>query len=248
MSTKSAGLAKKMGYTNIKVMLAGEPGWKESGNVTVSSIDYVKLANIALVDLREQDSASKGYIPRAVNIPFSRLEDAEEDFPSFMGAPVIFYGDGDQASTAVKIARKWGYNNSTIVEGGLDGWVSAGLALYTGKPGSEITYVRKLGPGEVSIEEFRSAVKNPASGVMILDVRNADEAAQGKFKSSINIPLDYLQSRMTELSPDKEYLIHCSTGIRAEMAHHILKKANIKSRFVMATVEFEGPDNYDIYY
>ena len=73
MSTKSAGLAVKKGFTNVKVMLQGAPGWKKSGQMVVASSKFIKEGNIILVDLRSGRDAAAGHIPRSVNIPVADL-------------------------------------------------------------------------------------------------------------------------------------------------------------------------------
>ena len=55
--------------------------------------------------------------------------------------------------------------------------------------------------------------------------------------NAYNIPLDELGARFGELPKDKEVLVHCSTGVRADMAVHELKKAGFKARFVVVTVD-----------
>jgi len=239
LSPKCAAIAKKLGYTNVKGMLAGEPGWKKAGHVTVSTQDYAASGNVVLVDLRSPEEAAAGHLPGAVNIPFASLEDAEDDFPEEMGAPIIFYGRGDEPAQAVRTARSWGYMNATVLEEGYAGWLRAGRSIETGPAAAEIVYVRKPLPGEVGIEDFRAAVASRPADTAILDVRSAEERAAGRIEGSIHIPLDELPDRISELSPDRLYLVHCNTGVRAEMAHHLLKKKGIRSRFLLATVEFE---------
>ena len=52
MSTSNAGLAKKLGYTNVRVFLAGEPAWSEEGYPVYASKGFVEKGNIVLIDLR----------------------------------------------------------------------------------------------------------------------------------------------------------------------------------------------------
>ena len=61
--------------------------------------------------------------------------------------------------------------------------------------------------------------------MLILDVRNADEANAGMIKGAMLIPDEELASRIAELPKDKRIITHCSTGVRAEMAYHKLKQA-----------------------
>ena len=240
MSTNSAGLAKKMGYKNIRVMLEGAPAWKKSGSSLVASQKFIEKGNIVLVDLRSEKEVKKGHIPRAVNIPMEDLEDAEDDFPSNMSAPLVFYGNGNNAEKADKMARKWGYKKTSIVPGGFAAWVHSDKKIARGPAADEIDWVRKLGPGEVSVADFKKSIGNQTSGSVILDVRTNDEADGGKFADALHIPLDEVETRMAELPKDKEILIHCSTGARAEMAYNAIKKAGLKSRYCVATVECEA--------
>ena len=61
--------------------------------------------------------------------------------------------------------------------------------------------------------------------MLILDVRNPDEANAGMIKGALLIPDEELLARMAEVPKDKRIVTHCSTGIRAEMAYHKLKEA-----------------------
>jgi rhodanese-related sulfurtransferase len=235
MSPVSAGQAVKLGYTNVKVMVQGVPAWKKLGRAVVASQQFVETGNIVLVDLRSADEYAKGHIPGAYNIPQAKLAEAENQFPEKKIAPIVFYGDG--AEKASLTARKWGYKNAAVVNGGLQGWIEAGKKLDTTPSPDKITWVRKLAEGEVSIADFRKiAEENPADQV-ILDVRTNDEVAAGKFANSLHIPLDEIGNKMSTLSKDKEYLIHCTTGVRSEMAYQELKKAGFKVRYLLANVE-----------
>ena len=96
MSPKSAGLAKKAGYTNIKVMLAGEPAWVKAGYPTYASAGFVDKGNIVLIDLRSVGKSEKARIPRSVSIPYGTPGDRTEDIPR--KAPVVLYSDDEQES------------------------------------------------------------------------------------------------------------------------------------------------------
>jgi len=239
MSTKSAGLAKKIGYTNVQVMLKGAPGWKKAGHQLVASDAYIKTANVVLIDLRPASEVAKGHIARAVNVPMAELADAEDDFPSKKIASIVLYGNGNDAEQAATIIQKWGYKKISLVEGGVNGFTARGNTLETGPAAAEIKWVRTLGAGEVDIAEFKKALAG-APGQAVLDVRTNDEAAAGKFDNAIHIPLDEIEARIAELPKDKEILVHCTTGARAEMAWQALGKAGYKSRFLVADVECEG--------
>ncbi|HAF57076.1 MAG TPA: CoA-disulfide reductase [Lactococcus lactis] len=67
-----------------------------------------------------------------------------------------------------------------------------------------------------------------AKGKVLLDVRNPNELAQGKFKNSQNIPLDDLRERRNELDKKTEYIVSCQSGLRSYNAERILKQEGYK--------------------
>jgi len=240
MSPKSAGLAAKMGYTNIKVMLKGVPGWKKSGQMVNASTDFIQKGNIVLVDLRSKKEAMSGHIPKAVSIPLANLADEEEEFPSMKAqAPIVLYGTLADVKKGAKTIKGWGYKSISIVNGGFAGWQSAGNPIESGKIGSEISWQYKPGKGEVGINEFKKALAGKFTDKVILDVRGAEETSTGMFANAINIPLDEIEKRINEVPKDKELLVHCSTGARADMAVQSLKKAGLKARFLVANIDCE---------
>ncbi|MFA7382340.1 MAG: rhodanese-like domain-containing protein [Desulfurivibrionaceae bacterium] len=237
MSTSSAGMARKMGYSNLHVSLEGIPGWKKSGKSVTASEKFVQTGNIVLVDLRAREAYEAGHIPKAHNIPLAALAALEDSLP--LKAPTVVYADSPaEAEQGYKLIKKWGVKTISIWPGGEKSWTAKGNKLATGPSPSAITWARQIGKNEISLAEFKQAMEgNP--GQMILDVRTRDEVQAGAFKNSICIPLDEIEKRLGELSKDKEMLIHCSTGARAEMAKAALDKAGIKSRFLVAEVECE---------
>ncbi len=66
--------------------------------------------------------------------------------------------------------------------------------------------------------------------MLILDVRNPDEANAGMIKGAMLIPDEELIARMGEVPKDKRIVTHCSTGVRAEMAYHKLKESGYQRR------------------
>ncbi|HBF36621.1 MAG TPA: pyridine nucleotide-disulfide oxidoreductase [Firmicutes bacterium] len=55
-----------------------------------------------------------------------------------------------------------------------------------------------------------------------LDVREAVEVELGTIPGAVNIPLDELRGRLTEIPRDKEIIINCQVGLRAYIAARIL--------------------------
>jgi len=236
MSTASAGLAKKLGYTNIHVYLDGEPAWSKANLATYSTTEFIKHGNVVLIDIRPSEKAIAGRIKGAYSVPFDTLESKLNDLPR--NAPIVLYGD-KEVMDAVVAVREEEFNFVSLVEGGYEGWVKSGGAIEKGPIfNTEIKWVRKLGKGEVSVADFRKAVSGEDKDAVIIDARTKEEVAElGIFKNTINIPLDEIPSRMNELPKDKKIYVHCSTGARADMAYNELVKHGFNVKFLLLNIK-----------
>lgn len=245
LSPKSAALAQKLGYTDIRVFAEGEPGWKKAEYETEVTLEFVKTGNIVLVDLRNPGAVQAGHIPRAVNIPLDRLAAAEKMFPAARSTPVVFYG-GREADLlrAMEQMRDWGYLNATVFRGGVGAWQSAGNALVSGPAADTVSYVRKPVPGEITVAEFEKALKSGSA--IVVDARSAEEYARGSLKGSVNIPAEEIAARIGELPGERPVVTYCSTGARAEMAYDILKDKLSSVKFLKSGVEVEADGKYSI--
>ncbi len=254
LSPLSAKKAEKLGYKDVKVFHAGIPEWRKAGHIVVSNVegilDYKKQEQpFILIDLRPKNVIEQGHIPGAVALPDTGLASMQSSFPNYKAAPIILYDeDGKAVSTqeAYKLVAGWGYKQVTILDGGFKSWLKSGENVAKGAAASKIEYVRKLLPGEVDVEVFKSLVNKPSPDTLILDVRLASEAAADALPNTKNIPLDELEQRLNELPKDKKIVVHCATGTRAEMAYNILKKAGLNAGYVKANIQFD-PDKKGSY-
>lgn len=249
LSPSSATAAEKLGYTNVKIFLGGMPDWKKAGGLVVSEPKHLKDViaknlSFVLVDLRPSAIAEKGFIKGAVGVPKNELEGKKQEFPKDLSSPIILYSN-DNAEDAFKTVRGWGYKDATVLSGGIDGWTKFGGATETGKLEKNIVYEYRPGPGEVSIDEFKAIAKG-GTNTIILDVRDADEAAGGVIQGSINIPSAQIKDRMKELPKDKDIVVHCLTGTRAQGAYEELKEAGYKVRYLNAVIQIGKDGKFEI--
>lgn len=251
MSPKSAGLAKKWGYANVKVYVQGIPKWKKTGHRTEPSLEYVRDGNIVIADLRSPEAVRAGHIPRAYGFPAKDYEWAEYALPLSKSAPVIIYSDNDdETDMAVKATRKWGYKKVVGFYGALEEWKAKGYPLKTGPAGfadvdNVIPYEREIGPGQISIEDFKKALK--ADMIRVIDARTQTDYEGGHFPGSINIPLDEMKSRIREIPREKFIVLHCQTGARGEIAYNILKKEGFAVKYLLAECVCEPSGEYEIW-
>ena len=60
------------------------------------------------------------------------------------------------------------------------------------------------------------------TGAVVLDVRDPKECAGGAIPGSVNIPLDTLRGRISEVPTGVPLIVHCATGLRSYYANRIL--------------------------
>ncbi|MDD2345075.1 MAG: FAD-dependent oxidoreductase [Bacteroidales bacterium] len=63
---------------------------------------------------------------------------------------------------------------------------------------------------------------------MLLDVRTTDEFELGTIHGSVNIPMDDIRSRMSEIPTDKKIYVYCGVGLRGYVAARILMQSGYK--------------------
>jgi rhodanese-related sulfurtransferase len=251
MSPKSAGLAGKWGHKNILVYVDGLPAWKKGGNHIVPTVDHIADGNIVLVDLRNAAEVEKGYIPRAYSIPFAKLEDAEDAFPKGLGAPIYLYSDKDEEIDAArKMITEWGYKNTLGFYGALETWKVAGKELQKGpaliaSDDTPIFWQKKLGPGEISINDFTASLNSDL--IRVIDARTPAEYESGHFPGSVSIPLEQMKMRMAEIPKDKFIVVHCTTGGRGEIGYRMLREEGYSVKFLNAECECSTTGKYEIW-
>lgn len=195
-----------------------------------------------LIDLRDPEKAAKGSIKGAVSIPASELAKTKDRFPANKTAPIILVDDAQASDESFAIVRGWGYTNTSVLRGGIGSWKGE---LEQGPLATKIEYVKKLKPGELSIDDFKAiAVKRP-SNMIVLDVREG--AVEGRLPDALAIPNNELETRSKELPKDKDIVIHCNTGILAKMAYNDLKEMGYKNiRYLNAVLLVAKDGSFEI--
>lgn len=228
------------------------PEWKKAEKPVISTINFIK-ENLdkdipqVIIDLRTPEEAMKGHIPDAVSVPSGQIAISKDKFPADKKAPIVLYSDDNETVIeAFKVVRAWGYTNTSILEGGIKAWKEAGLPIKKGQIKTDIVYVPRPRPGEIPVEDFKKIAETLPPDKFILDVRDKDEAMQGMLKGAKNIPTQDIPVKLAEIPKDKEVIAHCSTGVRAEMAYHILKEAGYKVRFLNANIKIDSSGKYEI--
>lgn len=245
LSMMAAQIAHDWGYENVRIYQDGNPDWLRRGNVLLSTQDFVheRMQKAVVLDLRGPDKAAQGHIPSAVAVDMADIRTLRDQFPADRRAYVILYAEEEgweQLAPLVREIHSWGYHRISMLEGGFAAWRQAGLPVNITAASTRITYTHQPSPDEISREEFSRLLQDPAANALILDVRTPVEMSAGSLPQAMKIPLDELAVRINEIPPDREVVIHCATGMRAEIGHSILARAGMRSRFLNDTVDIVG--------
>ena len=119
---------------------------------------------------------------------------------------------------------------ATAILGGLTAQDLADLELAYAPPyGSAKDPVNMLGhvadniaSGTTATIQWHQLDAALAAGALLVDVRTAEEHAQGAIPGAVNIPVDDLRRRLSELPAGKPLIVHCRVGVRSHAAARIL--------------------------
>lgn len=80
---------------------------------------------------------------------------------------------------------------------------------------------------KVEVIDWRK-ISQLSSDTILVDVRTADEYSLGSIPGAINIPVDELRNRLSELPKDKPIVVTCAVGLRGYLAYRILVQHGYK--------------------
>ena len=196
--------------------------------------ELIENPDLFVIDVREPSELEEnGHIPGAVNIPVKTLADNPALLPADLDTPIVVYcKSGTRSTYAWNILQMLGYTNVRNMNAGMDGWLGAQLGADEGLAPAE-----EISTAIIADEAVYTAVKNfannPPEGwatitnvdvneklinadeFVLLDVRRADEYAEGYIDPAINIPLEEIANRMGELDPNAEIIVYCKSGGRS---------------------------------
>lgn len=82
--------------------------------------------------------------------------------------------------------------------------------------------------GKMNPLYWREMLEVDTNKVALIDVRTVEEYASGTIPGAINIPVDDLRDRLTELPTDRPIWLFCGVGLRGYLASNILKARGYK--------------------
>lgn len=229
------------------------PAWKQAGQLSIACVpcltERIKFQiPTIIVDLRPVSEAKAEHIPGAVSIPITDVSHAVDKFPKDKKAPIVLYSfDTQSAIQAFEVISFWGgFTNIVVLDGGFKEWKKAGYKVESGDMPMKIVYEPKPRPGEIAIEDFKKIVETHPQDILVLDVRDAEEAENGMLIGAKNISTQDVPKRLADIPKGKKIVVHCLTGVRAELAYHALKNAGYNASFLNANIKIDPHGRYEI--
>jgi len=189
---------------DVKLNIKGAPDLQPSlSAVKILEKNYQPQADALIIDGRPGAVFKKSYLKGAVNV-----QDGGK-FESWLGSvvspstPFFLIAESDEALHAL-IAKTSKIGYEAIISGAF---------VYDATDGKQFA-------------EFKEADFRPEDNkYTIIDVRTESEVKnEAIFKNAINIPLQDLSGRISEIPTDKPILINCASGYRSATGSSILKK------------------------
>lgn len=173
-------------------------------------------------------SSHAGYYPGAAQISLKIIFDKETG--KIFGAQAVGADGVDKRMDII----------ATAIKGGLTVEDLTHLELSYAPPYSSAKdpinmagYVAtNLMEGELEHIQWYEVDQIVADGGLLIDVREPMEREFGYIKGSINIPLDELRNRLSEIPTDKTIYVSCQVGLRGYLASRILKSHGYKVKNV----------------
>lgn len=231
LSPEAAEIAKKNGFTNIRVWYEGEPQWVKDGNYVIAETPFVKRMmdnsdkeTFLLVDARPPLVHKKSFIPGSVSIPKVLFEQKRGLLPADKNTLVIVYCGGHQCELSHQVAKEalqLGYSKVRVYSAGTPEWGKQNLAMWGNEASGIVEAPKAVAAGAlpetISPEDFKKAVA--AGQAILIDVRGEREFNDGHLKGAIHIADgDFYKdfaAALKKVPTDKHVILYCSTGARA---------------------------------
>jgi rhodanese-related sulfurtransferase len=196
---------------------------------------WISRAEIALIDLREEDPFAKAHPLFAACLPLSRLELEALDAVPRRATPIVLYDDGEGlVEIAAARLAALGYTDVKALDGGLRGWRDAGLELFqdvnsASKAFGELVEHRRHTPF-ITAETLQAQLERSAN-LVVLDARRYDEFNTMSIPTGVSTPGAELVLRAKALAPDPRttIVVNCAGRTRSIIGAQSLINAGVEN-------------------
>ncbi|KJR84715.1 uncharacterized protein SPSK_09004 [Sporothrix schenckii 1099-18] len=194
---------------------------------------------VALVDVREEGPYADAHPLFAVTVPVSELEARLPALVPRPSVPLVVYDNGEgYAARAVPRIAALGYQDISVLEGGLAGYADVG-ELYRdvnvpSKAFGELVEAIRATPSAPPRDLFDALLSRPDSDVVVLDARRFEEYNTMSIPRGRSCPGGELLYRVFDAapSPDTTVVVHCAGRTRSLIGTQSLVNAAIPNKVV----------------
>ena len=188
---------------------------------------------IALLDVREEDTFARAHPLFAANLPLNRVAaDVRRRIPRLDTLIVLYDAGEGLTQPAAQTLQQLGYSQVHLLGGGLQGWQQAGGEVFKdvnvpSKAFGELVDAQRHTP-MLSAQEVKSLLDSKAN-VVVLDARRFDEYQTMCIPTGISVPGAELVLRATALAPDPStrIIVNCAGRTRSIIGTQSLVNAGI---------------------
>ncbi|HEY2014726.1 MAG TPA: rhodanese-like domain-containing protein [Bryobacteraceae bacterium] len=177
-------------------------------------------AGAQILDVRDPAEFAKGHLAGSINIGLGGQYATWAGTVLDRAKPIVIVAEpGREQEAALRLGRI-GFDH-------VKGYLEGGMEALAGRP--DLVWPTERLSAPMVADEL--AATNPP---LLLDIRNPREWAGKHIAGSVNIPLNHLQERISEIPRDRRVAVHCAGGYRSSIAASILHQYGITNLIEMA--------------
>src|SRR5881296_1876917 len=189
----------------------------------------------ALIDVREAGEYNSSHIPGASLIARRQLEFQLPQAVPFKGTPVVVCDDdGRRARLAAATLERMGYRQVSVLDGGINRWVTDGLETEWGMNvpskdfGEKVEVVHHV--PEIECKDLAARIQK-GEKVVILDSRTPEEFRRFCIPGGRSVPGGELALRITDIARDVDtgttIIVNCAGRTRSIIGARVLQRMGI---------------------
>lgn len=214
--TRRVRASQGTAIVKVFAMTAATTGWNEK---------RLREAERPYLAIHTHPNDHAAYYPGASTMSIKLLVDPQDS--TILGAQAVGYEGVDKRIDVIATAMRAGMKATDLIDLELAYAPPFGSAK---DPINQLGYVaeNRLSGLDQAID-WSELTRFTSAGWVLIDVRSAQEFADGAIPGAVNIALDDLRPRVAELA-DQRVVVYCRVGQRAHVAARLLAESGITVR------------------
>lgn len=173
--------------------------------------DKKEKENYFVIDVREPNEYAAGHVRYAINISVNEIEKRINEISDLKDKNVVVICQtGNRSGHAAKILKMNGFTS-----------------MFNAKGMRQYKYTAVTKTPNIRGKDLQKAADDGA--YFIIDARDEKDYAEGRLKGAVNITLDTLDKKMSEIPKDRPIAVYCYSGNRSFELAERLTKAGFKA-------------------